>query len=163
MRSRQRIAMALVFLAVSAGTAFGQEHRRATYAVAAADAAWMNAYAAKDVGKSVAFYDEHGSMLAPNAPIATGKDALTKAIASAFAIPGYALVWHLRKLGIARSGELGYTSGSYDFSCQDASGKTISDKGKYLTVWKKQADGSWKVLFDMFNSDLPVAPNPPPA
>jgi hypothetical protein len=31
----------------------------------------------------------------------------------------------------------------------------LLDKGKYLTVWKKQADGSWKVLFDMFNSDLP--------
>jgi len=31
----------------------------------------------------------------------------------------------------------------------------VVDNGKYLTVWKKQADGSWKVLFDMFNTDMP--------
>ena len=40
-------------------------------------------------------------------------------------------------------------------SFRDTSGKAISDKGKYLMVWKKQADGAWKVLFDMSNSDLP--------
>ena len=81
----------------------------------------------------------------------------------AFAIPDYKLAWHPNKVGVARSGDLGYTSGTYDLSFKDASGKTISDKGKYLTVWKKEADGSWKVLFDMFNSDLPPAPNLPPA
>ena len=32
------------------------------------------------------------------------------------------------------------------------------DRGKYLEVWKKQADGKWKVVADMFNSDLPLAP-----
>jgi len=46
---------------------------------------------------------------------------------------------------------------------KDASGKTISDKGKYLTVWKKEADGDWKVLVDTYNSDLPPIPSPPPA
>jgi ketosteroid isomerase-like protein len=66
------------------------------------------------------------------------------------------------KVGVARSGELGYTSGTYDFSMKDASGKIISDKGKYVTVWKKQADGTWKVLLDTYNSDLP-SPNMPPA
>ena len=45
---------------------------------------------------------------------------------------------------------------------RDASGKTISDKGKYLTVWKKEADDTWKVLLDTYNSDLPN-PNMPPA
>jgi ketosteroid isomerase-like protein len=41
-------------------------------------------------------------------------------------------------------------------SFKDESGKTISDRGKYLMVWKKQSDGAWKVLFDMNNSDLPL-------
>ena len=51
-----------------------------------------------------------------------------------------------------------YTSGTTEMNFKDASGKTNHDKGKYLTVWKKQADGSWKVLYDMFNSDLPTTP-----
>ena len=132
-------------------------------AVLAADAAWMKVYAAKDLDKSVAFFDDQGSMMAPNSPIATGKDALTKLIGSAFAIPDYKLAWHAKQVGVARSGELGYTSGIYDLSFKDASGRTISDKGKCLTVWKKEADGSWKVLLDMFNSDLPPHATVPPA
>jgi hypothetical protein len=36
--------------------------------------------------------------------------------------------------------------------------KTVTDKGKYLTVYRKQADGTWKAVADMINSDLALAP-----
>ncbi len=137
------------------GATLEQTKSKAVDAVRAADAAWLKVYAAKDLDKSVAFCDEQGSMLVPNAPIATGKDAIAKLIAAGFALQDYKLVWHPDKAGVARSGELGYTSGTYELSFKDASGKTISDKGKYLIVWRRQADGAWKVLFDMNNSDLP--------
>jgi len=88
--------------------------------------------------KSVAFFDNEGSMLPSNARIATEKDAVTKLIGSAFATPDYTLSWHANKVGVARSGELGYTSGTHDFSIKDTSGKTISDKGKYLTGGRKR-------------------------
>ncbi len=123
----------------------------------AADAAWLKAYTAKDLDKAVAFCDEQGSMLMPNTPIATGKDAIAKLIASHFAMHYSKLTWHPNSVGVARSGELGYTSGTYELRFQDATGKTITDKGKYLIVWKKHPDSTWKVLFDMSNSDLPPA------
>jgi len=154
MRSSQWIVTGLLLL-IAGSTAVGQASGNAEDAVLAADAAWLKVYAAKDLEKSVAFFDDEGSMAAPNSPIATGKGALTKLIGGAFAIPDYKLSWHANKVGVARSGELGYTSGTYDLSFKDAYGKTISDKGKCLTVWKKEADGTWKVLSDMFNSDLP--------
>ncbi|MFZ0796298.1 MAG: DUF4440 domain-containing protein [Terriglobales bacterium] len=128
---------------------------KALDAVRAADAAWLRVYQTKDIAKSVAFFDEQGSMLVPNKPILSGKDAIAKFIASGFALQDYKITWHPNKAGIARSGDLGYTSGTYEMSFKDASGKTISDKGKYLMVWKKQADATWKVLFDTSNSDLP--------
>lgn len=118
--------------------------------VLATDAAWLKVYRAKDLAKSVAFCDEQASMLAPNAPIATGKDALARAIASDFASGD--TTWHPNKVGVAQSGELGYTSGTTDLTFKDASGKTVTKKGNYLTVWKKEVGGgSWKVLFDSFN------------
>lgn len=163
MRPRIRVGAVLLFSAISMSGSFGQASGKASDALLAADAAWMKVYVAKDLDKSVGFFDDDGSMLPPNAPTATGKDALTKVIGSAFAFPDYKLGWHANKVGVARSGELGYTSGTYDFSFKDAAGKTISDKGKYLTVWKKESDGSWKVLFDTFNSDLPPVPMSPPA
>ena len=39
----------------------------------------------------------------------------------------------------------------------DASGKPINDPGKYFEVSKKQANGKWKVVANIWNSDLPVA------
>jgi ketosteroid isomerase-like protein len=39
----------------------------------------------------------------------------------------------------------------------DPSGKPINDRGKYLAVWKKQPDGTWKCVMDIWNSDLPAS------
>jgi ketosteroid isomerase-like protein len=134
----------------------GQASRNAEDELRTADVAWLKVYRAKDLEKSVAFCDEEASMLVPNAPMATGKEAITKMIARGFALKDYELTWQPNRVGVAQSGDLGYTSGTYDFSFKDASGKIVSDKGKYLMVWKKQADGEWKVLLDMNNSDLPA-------
>jgi ketosteroid isomerase-like protein len=153
MKSQRRIIAGLIVLVVGACAALGQAGDTETEALLSADAAWMKVYHAKDLAKSLAFCDERASMLPPNAPIATGKDAIAKVIASDFANGN--TTWHANKAGVALSGDLGYTSGTSELITKDASGKTLVDKGKFLTVWKKQKDGSWKVLFDMFNSDLP--------
>jgi ketosteroid isomerase-like protein len=154
MGSRERVVAGLVLLVLSASAAaLGQRSEKETDAILAADAAWLKVYQAKDLAKSVAFCDEQASMLAPNAPIATGKDAIAKLIAEDFAHDN--IEWYANKVGVSRSGDLGYTSGTTGMTFKDASGKTVAYKGKYLTVWKKQADGEWKVLYDMFNSDLP--------
>jgi ketosteroid isomerase-like protein len=127
-------------------------------AIRAADAAWLKAFRAKDLDASVAFLDANGSMLVPHAPIVTGKKAVKKLIAAGFDLKDYKLSWRPDKAGVARSGELGYTSGKYKVSFMDASGRTIFEKGKYLMIWKKQKNGDWKVLFDMNNSDSPPSP-----
>jgi len=153
MKTLQWMVAELTILALVAGAALAQSSTDAAGSLRAADEAWMKVYSAKDLQKTVEFCDEHGSMLAPNAPIATGKAAISKLIATDFSYGD--LVWHADKVGVAQSGDLGYTSGAYKFTFKDPAGKTVIDNGKYLTVWKKQTDGSWKVLFDMFNTDMP--------
>jgi len=66
--------------------------------------------------------------------------------------PDNHLTWAPVGAGIAASGDLGYTYGTYEFSSKDKDGKPVVDKGKYATIWKKQKDGSWKVAVDMGNS-----------
>jgi hypothetical protein len=71
--------------------------------------------------------------LSTNVPIATGKDAITKAIASDLASGD--LKWHANKVGVVRSGEFGYTSGTYSMNRGSKTHRgELSDKGKYLTV-----------------------------
>ena len=152
MKSRARTMIGLMVLLASAG-APAQKAGDTAAGVRAADAAWLKVFSAQDLDKSVAFFDEQGSMLVPNIPIATGKKAVAKEIATSFAYGS--VVWHLNKAGVSRSGDLGYTNGTYIFTVKDPTAKPAIDRGKYLTVWKKQPDGSWKVLFDMFSSDQP--------
>jgi ketosteroid isomerase-like protein len=156
MNALQKIMGTIVFFLLSTSAAVAQTDSKKLDELRAADAAWLKTYEAKDLDKAVAFCDEQGSLLWPNAPRATGKSAIAKTTASAFAIPGFKLEWHPEQAGVARSGELGYTTGTYTWTFKDSSGKPSSDKGKYLTVWKKQQDGSWKVLLDMFNTDIPL-------
>jgi ketosteroid isomerase-like protein len=63
----------------------------------------------------------------------------------------YVLQWEPRKAEVSTSGDLGYTWGTYALTTEDAAGQTKTSYGKYLDVWKKQSDGSWKVLIDIGN------------
>jgi ketosteroid isomerase-like protein len=56
---------------------------------------------------------------------------------------------------------MAWVSGTYELTMNDASGKPINDRGKYLEVWEKQTDGNWKCAADMWDSDLTAsAPAP---
>ena len=53
------------------------------------------------------------------------------------------------------AGDMAVETGTYTMSMTPKGGKSMDDKGKYLTVWKRQADGSWKVERDINNTDMP--------
>ena len=62
------------------------------------------------------------------------------------------LFWTAVDGGISASGDLGYTYGTYEFRSRDKDGRLSSTYGKYATIWRKQRDGSWKVVLDMGNA-----------
>lgn len=62
------------------------------------------------------------------------------------------LTWTPQGADISASGDLGYTWGAYEFHSKDKNGNPTTDYGKYTSIWKKQKDGSWKVVLDMGNS-----------
>ncbi len=62
------------------------------------------------------------------------------------------LTWAPVGADISTSGDLGYTYGTFEFRSKDKDGKVVVDHGKYTSIWKKQTDGSWKVVLDMGNA-----------
>lgn len=121
---------------------------------------WSKAAGDKDLAKTVSYYSDDALVMPSNAPTANTKDAVRKVWSDTLTSPGFSGGWKTTKAEVARSGDIGYTSGTYEFTMNDASGKPATDRGKYVAVWKKQADGSWKCTVDIWNSDLP-APEPP--
>ena len=63
----------------------------------------------------------------------------------------YELNWEPQRAEVARSGELGWSWGTYTVGYTDASGKPAKEHGKYVNIWKKQPDGSWRVYLDTGN------------
>jgi len=131
---------------------------KADQALRDADDAWSKAAASKDLDKTVSYYSSDAAVLPPNAPIATTKEAIRKIWQDMLASPGLVISWKATKVEVAKSGDLGFVSGTYEFTMNDASGKPTPDKGKYVEVWEKQADGKWKCGMDTWNSDMPASP-----
>ena len=121
------------------------------------DAEWSRSAGAKDIDKTVSFYSDDALVMPSNSPVLQGKAAAREMWQSMFSMPGFGGGWKATKVEVAQSGDLAYVTGTYEINETDASGKPKTDKGKYLEVWKKQTDGSWKCVADMFNTSLPAA------
>jgi ketosteroid isomerase-like protein len=69
----------------------------------------------------------------------------------------YQLTWTPTDAQMGPSGDMGYTWGHFEGHSKDASGNPVTTKGRYITVWKKQADGQWKVALDAGANEPPEA------
>jgi uncharacterized protein (TIGR02246 family) len=127
-------------------------------AVRAREADWNLAAQAKDVERFASFYAADASLLAPNMPIVTGATAIREALGQLFSTPGFSLSIETEKVVAAQSGDLAYTQGRYTTTANDAEGKAVTETGKYVVVFQKQLDGAWKVVADIFNSNLSAVP-----
>ena len=121
------------------------------------DVQWLNAEQAKDVDTVLSFYAGDASQLPPHAPIVTGKEAIRARQSEAYSGPRVAISWQTTKVEVAGSGDLAYSHGTSEVTVNDAEGNPVTDKEKWVVVWKKQPDGSWKAVLDIWNSDGPEA------
>jgi ketosteroid isomerase-like protein len=96
-------------------------------------------------------YTEDATVLPPNSPALQGWDAIKSYILTEGTVSDF----KVEMLEIEGRGDLAYVRGTYSMTVAPpgASGPT-KDTGKYIEIWRKQADGSWKVIRDIFNSDL---------
>ena len=123
----------------------------------ALDTQWSKAAAAKDLEQTVAYYSEKAIVLPPNATSAATKETIRNVWKDVFAAPGLVITWKPTKVKLGSSDDMAWVSGTYELLMNDPSGKPANDRGKYLEVWEKQADGNWKCAADMWNSDLAVS------
>jgi len=79
-----------------------------------------------------------------------GKEAIYKTF-EAFSDTGFTLTWEPLFAEISKSGDLGYTYGLYTHLVKSGNSQA---RGKYVTIWKRQADGSWKYILDGGNEGL---------
>ena len=122
-------------------------------AITAAGVALAQAAEAKDLDKCMSFYVDDPVLFVPGAPASIGKDAVRQAFAGFLEVQALKLETSGLIIDVAQSGDLAFERGSYANTITDAKGKTTTETGKLALVWKKQADGSWKIAADTNASD----------
>ena len=119
------------------------------------NARFLDALTRGDTAGAVANYAADAVVMFPNESAWRGADAVRKGFAGFLSQVGV-------KDGRATtddlmvSGDLAVETGHYEWTLVPKGGKEIKDKGKYVTTWKRQSDGSWKIVRDISNSDLPL-------
>lgn len=94
----------------------------------------------------------------PGMPAAHGKEAIAKVLKEMVTDPALSLKFQANRIEVAKSGEFAFSEGSFTITMTNpASKKVMNDKGSYVTVYKKQGDGSWKAVSDIATSEMPPA------
>ena len=101
-------------------------------------------------GMNAAFMEyisEDGVMLRANSMPIVGKNAVGSLFSGDDS--GFTLTWEPMYADIAKSGEFGYTYGTYELALENG-----VQKGTYVSIWKKDTDGNWKFVLDSGNAGL---------
>lgn len=77
-----------------------------------------------------------------------GVEAIVKSWAPFFQAGGPTLTWKPTHAEVLVGADVGYTVGIWERRAKAADGQTATAHGNYMTVWRKQSDGSWKAIFD---------------
>jgi ketosteroid isomerase-like protein len=125
-------------------------------AIEANNARFDSAALKGDSATLAGLYTDDAALMLSNVPAARGHEAISKAfggMASSMKVSAFKLTTQ----DLIVTGDYAIETGAFDMTSQEAKAKkSVHDVGKYLVVWKKQPDGSYKILRDIANSDLPM-------
>ena len=119
--------------------------------------AYQAAASAKDSDAVVAMYDETAIMIPPNAEIVDeGFEGVQNYQFGFIVTPGVELDFELIRVEVAASGDIGWTFAVGDITIARDGEEPGRDVVRDFHTWKKQADGSWKIVVDLWNSGMPA-------
>lgn len=92
------------------------------------------------------WFAEDGVALGNGAQPLVGRVAIAKS--ANWSPASYQLTWTPTDAMMGPSGDMGYTWGHFEGHSKDANGNPVTTTGRYMTIWRKQPNGEWKVVLD---------------
>ncbi|HEV8660820.1 MAG TPA: DUF4440 domain-containing protein [Thermoanaerobaculia bacterium] len=124
-------------------------------AIRAAEGPFIAAFNAGDWATVSSYYADDAVTLMPNTDVARGRPAIQQLFSSMGPMKPNLSFGPDR---IVQSCDVAYEIGHYQMRMTGPNGSPMNDAGKYLTVWRRMPDGTWKIVADMINTN-----QPPPA
>ena len=117
---------------------------------------WSEIVNSGDIDAIVSHWDEEAIMLPPDSPMIEGRDAIRAYVESSSEIPGFRITWVPERAFISNSGDMAYMIERNKVTFNDQNGEPVTVRGKVVTVWRRNNEGKWKNVIDMWNSVTPI-------
>ena len=127
---------------------------QARAAIEAIDVKFAAAMMKGDAAGAAAVYASDAILMLPDEPMMKGSAAISAGIA-AMLKEDTIKSFTTKVLDVTLAGDYAIETGTFEMTTQPAKGPAETDKGQYVTVWKKQAGGGWKIVRDISNSSVP--------
>jgi ketosteroid isomerase-like protein len=147
---------AVGLLCAAAACAPGSRRSADAAAIRRSDSLMVSAINAHDLDAWLGFLTEDIRLLPPGEPAVDGKAAVGPMLAGYLALPGFVMRHRARVIGVSQSGDLAYLTYRYEATAADSAQGTVTQRGKDLSIYRRQPDGSWKVAVDMWSPDEPT-------
>ena len=86
-------------------------------------------------------------------PAVIGKDALRAYVEGSLAIPGLRISWSSSDAEVAGDGTLRFVLSSNEISMDGPDGQPVINRGRAVTVWRRDAEGEWRCAVDIWNAE----------
>jgi ketosteroid isomerase-like protein len=151
-----RVSAPTTVLLLSLSCATGGPPPATSDELLAAERAFDSVTAVRRLDGWTSFFADSGREIPDQGDAAVGPAAIREHMQGFFADTAQSLRWHADYARLAAGGDLGYTLGRWKVVRRDSTGEHAVARGKYLTVWRRQPDGSWKVEADIGNTEPPA-------
>lgn len=117
---------------------------------------WSALVSSAPIDQWIDFWADDAIMMPPGGPPIRGKAAIREYVEAAGQLPEFQISWTPESVYVAGSGDLAYMIERNVTTFRDSLGNLITAHGKVVTVWRKDVNGAWRNVVDMWNE----APSP---
>lgn len=154
MRYYRRMAVALLLMSGCSSPRF--DPAAETDLLLKRDAEWAAAaVAGKDVERIVSYWTDDAVVIPPGQPVVEGKQAIRGFVTASLAIPGFRIHWVSDKVSFSPDGRLAYMRSTNEVTVPGPTGTPMTMHGRAVSVWRRDTDGQWRCVVDIWND----APN----
>jgi ketosteroid isomerase-like protein len=114
---------------------------------------WSKSASTDDIEKTMSYWADDAIFMANGEPILNGKKEIRGMVEGSAKIPGFKISWEPISVNVSESGDMAYMIEQNQVTVNDSLGKPIVRHGKGVTIWKKDANGSWKNIVEVSIED----------
>ncbi|MEO7394671.1 MAG: DUF4440 domain-containing protein, partial [Chitinophagaceae bacterium] len=114
---------------------------------------WSKSAATDSIEETLSYWADDAVVMSPGQPSLRGKQAIRQMIQGTSKIPGFKISWEPISVFVSKSGDMAYLIEQNQITANDSVGNPVTEFNKSVTIWKKEADGSWKNVVDIWNAD----------